>query len=86
MAAEAGAGGAAGTGAEPETQQQHHQQLVRVKQEVKQEVHLSRNNSDLTLGISSDQEANVGVICLLHCTLPARCSVSQYFFLSVVLA
>lgn len=28
---------------------------------VKQEAHMSRTNSDLTLGISSDQEANVGV-------------------------
>jgi hypothetical protein len=67
VAAKAGAGSAAGTGAEPETQQQH-QQLARVKQEVKQEARMSRNNSDLTLGISSDQEANVGLlICLLHC-------------------
>lgn len=36
-------------------------QLGRVKQEVKHEGRMSRNNSDLTLGINADQEANVGL-------------------------
>jgi hypothetical protein len=34
---------------------------------VKQEAHMSRNNSDLTLGISPDQEADVGVLGCMCC-------------------
>lgn len=49
------------------------QQLPQVKQEVKQEPHLSRNNSELTLGISADQEANVGSGCTSSWFLRTAC-------------
>jgi hypothetical protein len=50
------------------------QQSALVKQEVKQEQHLSRSNSDSTLGISADQEANVGLRCLSSWPLRSGCN------------
>jgi hypothetical protein len=49
------------------------QQSSLLKQEVKQEQRISRNNSDLTLGISADQEANVGLCRSSSWTLRTAC-------------